>query len=203
MPVSVSYPGVYVEELPSGVRTIAGVATSITAFVGKAIRGPINEPVTVTNFGDFERSFGGLHVSLPLGYAVRDFFLNGGAQAVVVRLYKKPAAAAGTATLEVPELTLQAASPGAWGMQLRARVDRKAANDPNLAAAAQRLGLAPADLFDLTIRDGISGAIESHLNLTTKESARRADRVLANESLLAIVASSIALPKDASPAKNG
>ena len=90
MPVSVSYPGVYVEEIPSGVRTIAGVATSITAFVGKALRGPVNEPVTLTNYGDFERTFGGLHVSLPLGYAVRDFFLNGGAQAVVVRLYKKP-----------------------------------------------------------------------------------------------------------------
>ena len=203
MPVTVSYPGVYVEELPSGVRTIAGVATSITAFVGKALRGPVNEPVTITSYGDFERTFGGLHVSLPLGYAVRDFFLNGGAQAVIVRLYKKPAASAGTATLEVPDLALQAASPGAWGMQLRARVDKKAVNDPNLAAAAQRLGVPPADLFDLTLRDGTTGAIESHLNLTTKESARRVDRVLAGESLLARVASSVTLPKDASPAKHG
>ena len=45
MPVSVSYPGVYIEEIPSGVRTIANVATSITAFVGKAVRGPAGDPV--------------------------------------------------------------------------------------------------------------------------------------------------------------
>ena len=36
MPVAVSYPGVYIEEIPSGVRTITGVATSITAFLGRA-----------------------------------------------------------------------------------------------------------------------------------------------------------------------
>ena len=39
MPTTVSYPGVYVEEIPSGVRTITGVATSITAFLGKAVAG--------------------------------------------------------------------------------------------------------------------------------------------------------------------
>ena len=54
MPVTppLSYPGVYIQELPSGVRTIVGVPTSITAFLGRAPRGPVNEPVTVTNFGD-------------------------------------------------------------------------------------------------------------------------------------------------------
>ncbi len=40
MPVSVTYPGVYIQELPSGVRTVSGVATSIAAFVGRALRGP-------------------------------------------------------------------------------------------------------------------------------------------------------------------
>jgi len=86
MPDSVSHPGVYVEELPSGVRTITGVATSVTAFVGQALSGPVDEPVTITSVGDFERTFGELHQSMPLGYAVRDFFLNGGSQAVIVRL---------------------------------------------------------------------------------------------------------------------
>ena len=47
MPVTLSYPGVYIEEVPSGVRTIAGVATSITAFVGRALRGPVNQAVRV------------------------------------------------------------------------------------------------------------------------------------------------------------
>ncbi len=31
--VQVSYPGVYIEEIPSGAHTIAGVATSIAAFI--------------------------------------------------------------------------------------------------------------------------------------------------------------------------
>src|ERR1051325_2292719 len=87
MPSSLTYPGVYVEEIPSGVRTITGVATSITAFVGRAGRGPVNEATTINNFGDFERIFGGLWLDSSLGFAVRDFFLNGGAQAIIVRLY--------------------------------------------------------------------------------------------------------------------
>lgn len=88
MPSTLTYPGVYIEEIPSGVRTITGVATSITAFIGRAQRGPVNEPVTIFNFGDFERVFGGLHTDYPMGYAVRDFYLNGGGQAIIVRLFK-------------------------------------------------------------------------------------------------------------------
>ncbi len=87
MPSALTYPGVYVEEIPSGVRTITGVATSITAFIGRAERGPTNEPITIFNFGDFERAFGGLQVDYPMSYAVRDFFLNGGGQAIIVRLF--------------------------------------------------------------------------------------------------------------------
>lgn len=87
MPVAVSYPGVYIEEVPSGVHTITGVATSITAFIGRARRGPVNEPTTVNSFADFERVFGGLWQESRLGFAVRDFFLNGGGQAVIVRLF--------------------------------------------------------------------------------------------------------------------
>jgi phage tail sheath protein FI len=60
MPVTVSYPGVYIEEIPSGVRSITGVATSITAFVGYTARGPLDKAVRLANFGDFERNFGGL-----------------------------------------------------------------------------------------------------------------------------------------------
>jgi phage tail sheath protein FI len=88
MPVTPTYPGVYIEEVPSGVRTIVGVATSITAFLGRAARGPVNEPVSINSFGDFERKFGGLWALAPMGYAVRDFYLNQGSQAVIVRLYR-------------------------------------------------------------------------------------------------------------------
>jgi uncharacterized protein len=86
MPSALSYPGVYVEEIPSGVRTITAVPTSTTAFVGRARKGPTNLAVEITSFGDFERQFGGLWASSSMSYAVRDFYLNGGAHAIIVRI---------------------------------------------------------------------------------------------------------------------
>jgi len=87
MPASLTYPGVYIEEIPSGVRTIVGVATSITAFVGRTDRGPVDEPTTIHSFADFERIFGGLSSQSTLSYAVRDFYLNGGQEAIILRLF--------------------------------------------------------------------------------------------------------------------
>ncbi len=48
MPPTLSFPGVYIEEAPSGVHPITGVATSITAFVGRALRGRLDEAITIT-----------------------------------------------------------------------------------------------------------------------------------------------------------
>ena len=87
MPATLSYPGVYIEEIPSGVRTITGVATSITALIGRAQRGPTNKAITINSFSDFDRIFGGLWLDSTLGYAVRDFYQNGGSQAIIVRLF--------------------------------------------------------------------------------------------------------------------
>src|SRR5208282_4394221 len=92
MAVQVSYPGVYIEELPSGVHTVTGVATSITAFVGRALTGPLDDPITVFSYGDYESTFGGLSYDYPMSYAVQDFFANGGSQAVIVRLFRAKAA---------------------------------------------------------------------------------------------------------------
>jgi uncharacterized protein len=153
MPVAPTYPGVYIEEIPSGVRTITGVATSITAFVGRASRGPTNDPTTIFSFGDFERNFGGLGTDYPMSYAVRDFYLNGGSQALIVRLTNLPVAAAPAVVPPAPpavppaaapaaakaaeitmpalkgaattpaDLVLVAASAGSWGNSLEAWVD--------------------------------------------------------------------------------
>lgn len=180
MAVSPTYPGVYIEEIPSGVRTIAGVATSICAFIGRAVRGPVDDPVTIHSFGDYERIFGGLALDSPMSYAVRDFFLNGGSHAVVVRLYRDPTGDP-TAEIDANGLDLQAASPGTWGNRLRARVDRDVPSDlPWLDA----FGLTDADLFNLTVRDGGTGIIETFLNLTVAESPNRVDRVLGRRSAL-------------------
>ncbi len=89
MPVQPTYPGVYIQEIPSGVHTIAGVSTSVTAFVGRTKRGTVGQPITCFNLGDFNRRYGGLWVDRPLTYAIDDFFANGGSQAIILRLFKE------------------------------------------------------------------------------------------------------------------
>src|SRR5213083_1996142 len=96
MPVQLSYPGVYIEEMPSGVRSIAGVATSIAAFVGRAWRGPVDQPVTLYSYADYERQFGGLWRDSTMSYAVQQFFQNGGGQAIIVRVATRSGASAAT-----------------------------------------------------------------------------------------------------------
>ncbi len=131
--VQVSYPGVYVVERPSGVRTITGVATSIAAFVGYTRKGLPDELVAITSFADFERSFGGLDRDSPLSYAVRQFFANGGTQGLVVRVAAGYATASwvlqGAGPTDV--LDVSAASPGAWGNGLRLSVDNSAVRNPD------------------------------------------------------------------------
>lgn len=187
MPVTPTYPGVYIEEIPSGVRTITGVATSITAFIGRAQKGPDSEPTTVNNFGDFERRFGGLGVNYPMSYAVRDFFLNGGSQAIIVRLFSAPepeeedGETVTNAQIDANGLPLEAASKGSWGNSLRARVDHEVADDLSWLAL---FGLTSTDLFNLTIRDTATGSTETFLNLTVADSPRQVNRVLENQSSL-------------------
>jgi hypothetical protein len=176
MPVLTTYPGVYIEEIPSGVRTITGVATSITAFVGRALRGPTDRATTVNSFGDFQRTFGGLWLSSGLGFAVRDFYLNGGAQAIIVRVYRADANPA-NAIFDGHGLLLRAAWPGAWGDQLRLRVDDEVR--PLLP------GEVAGSLFNLSVKDTATGQIEIFRNVSvTAGHPRRIDTVLENESAL-------------------
>ncbi len=187
MPAVLTYPGVYIEEIPSGVRTIAGVATSITAFLGRAARGPTDTPFIINNFGDFERNFGGLGIAYPMSYAVRDFFANGGGQAIIVRVYTSPAGGGtDTAQIDANGLTLAAASPGAWANTLRVRIDHDvpAQATPHPLPWVDAEGLTSADLFNLTVRDTATGAQEVFVNLTVAESQRRVDRVLEAQSAL-------------------
>lgn len=155
MPATLTYPGVYVEEIPSGVHTITGVATSITAFIGRSERGQVDEPTTINSFGDYERNFGGLSLLSPMSFAVRDFYLNGGSQAVIVRVHNGATTAritlpteAGSPPSPVPpgdNLLLDAASPGSWGSRLVAKVDHDT-KDKSTANPDQ-------SLFNLTVQE--------------------------------------------------
>ena len=137
-----TYPGVYIQEIPSGVHTISGVATSIAAFIGWADQGPTDRATLVQSWSDFANQFGGLDSRSYLGYAVNQFFANGGQQAYIVRLVSdntggKTAAVPSTITLTkltfdtsaappaastvtistsgAGGLTLTAVNPGGWG----------------------------------------------------------------------------------------
>lgn len=126
MPVALTYPGVYVEEIPSGVRTITGVATSIAAFVGWAPKGSTDRAELVLSWSDYVARYGGLHPDSYLGYAVSQFFANGGQRAYVVRLH---AANASTAKVTLGDLTVEARNPGEWANDY-AIVIKQLAGDP-------------------------------------------------------------------------
>lgn len=208
MPVQVTYPGVYIQELPSGRHTITGVATSITAFVGRALYGPVEEPITIFSFGDYQRFFGGLAYDFPMSYAVQDFFLNGGSQAVIVRLFEQkkstdngkaqlaqlkeapsPSPSATNPSNEAQQFTLEAANPGTWGNKLTATVNIQGITD-KVAENFASYGLNKNDLFNLTVQvtypNGTTD-FEQFTNVTIKKtppSPNRLDLVLKNESRL-------------------
>jgi phage tail sheath protein FI len=129
MPVAPTYPGVYIEEVPSGVRTIAGVSTARTAFVGRARMGPVETPTIIFSFAEYERIFGGLWALSSMSFAVQQYFQNGGGEAVIVRVFAGVAADTVTFAVTVPPaappttITLAASSPGAWASGLKLTVD--------------------------------------------------------------------------------
>ncbi|MEV7084841.1 phage tail sheath C-terminal domain-containing protein [Streptomyces sp. NPDC093085] len=159
MPTHMGYPGVYIEELSSSTRTIASVTTSVTAFVGHTRRGPLHEPVRVTSFAEFERRFGGLTARSAVGYAVHQFFGNGGTVAVIVRVAKAGTGKAACVTLDstegksqCPVLEVHAKEPGRWGSRLRVAVDH---DTPT-----------PDRTFNLQVLDARGGARESFTGLS-------------------------------------
>lgn len=91
------YPGVYVQETSSGVKAIADVSTSITLFIGMARQGDLNHPTNIRRFDQFEQIFGGDLSYGEMAQQVKQFFFNGGKEAIVVRIGSE---AGGT-----PELT--------------------------------------------------------------------------------------------------
>src|SRR5262249_49246610 len=175
----VSYPGVYIEEIPSGVRAITGVATSITAFVGYTRKGEPDKAVPISSFAEFERLYGGLDRNSPVSYAVNQFYANGGTQALIVRV----AAGTQTASWELqdatpaPVLDVSASSPGAFGNNIRLSVDIANSSNPD----------GNFNLLVLQIPDtgGAAQLVETHPNLNLNaNSSDFAESVVNNRSSL-------------------
>jgi uncharacterized protein len=197
VPITPTYPGVYIEELPSAVHTIVGVSTSVTAFVGYTKRGPANMPTHVFSFGDFQRAFGDLDPDSPLSYAVQQFFLNGGAEAWIVRVARGAAPAsvtlANTVAAGQEVLRLDAKSSGTWANSLQITVDQGTLN--------------PESLFNLTVTEYVvsGGALvpattESFLNATMNSyAATYAVDVINFNSKLLSAARPASFPADPGP----
>jgi phage tail sheath protein FI len=114
--------GIQVQEEAGPGQSIAEAPTAVTAFVGRCLRGPVNRPVRISGFNEFQRVFGGLWQPSTLSYAVEQFFENGGHTAVIVRVTN----GARCCTVQLPagkeSLVLTALAPGTREF-LRAAVD--------------------------------------------------------------------------------
>jgi hypothetical protein len=212
--VQVTYPGVYIQEIPSSVRTIKTVSTSVAAFIDFFREGPMNEAVQIFGMTDFDRVFGGLDRRSPASYAIAQFFINGGSEAYVIRVNRDRRStppAAGDLPLETARvriksdigagpqvLELAAANPGIWGNTLRVDIDRFTA--------------APTTSFNMTVTryDGTGTearplAVERFLGLTMTAGPRYVASVVNDESQLVRVTHLAAGTPNASllPAVNG
>ncbi len=192
MPVQTNYPGVYIEERPSGVHTIVGVSTSVTAFVGAAAQGPVDEPVRIFSNADYTRTFGEpLDSTRPMGHVVTHYFANGGSEALIVRTVAADAVAA-VVTLKdeaaADALTLTAHGKGEWanrvgGVGIEVSVDQAGTANPD-------------DLFTMVVS---SFAVDPRTN----QSSKVAEETFANISmspdhpryaLAAVAASKLVIP---------
>lgn len=126
------HPGVYIEEIPSGSKPIEGVATSTTAFVGKASRGPVGEATLIGRFDDYTDEFGEVSSGDDeMGLAVQAYYLNGGKSAYICRLAGDGSSTADASVSGVgdgvtdttdPVLQISAKSVGDWGNDLYYRI---------------------------------------------------------------------------------
>ena len=138
MPVRPTYPGVYIEEASSQSHLITGVPTANTAFVDVFERGPDNVPTPISNFGEFQATFGGIMRQSRASYGINQFFMHGGSMAWVVRV---PGKTAVLATGECDPLgDVQAIGTGTWGN--------------NIQVAAEQSG----STFNMVVRELLPGS---------------------------------------------
>lgn len=129
------HPGVYVEEVSSGVRPIEGVGTSTAGFVGSTAKGVPNKATFISSWSEFVRKFGYLVPNKFLPYAVSHFFANGGKRCYVVRALNQLSATGAQIDLPSQEgaprytLRVKAKGAGAWGNDLLLRI-QSGSNNP-------------------------------------------------------------------------
>jgi uncharacterized protein len=170
--VTVTYPGVYIEEVTSGARPIEAVGTSTAAFVGLTQKGPA-EAMRVTSWSEFQRLYGGFIVDGWLPHSVFQFFNNGGRQCYIVRVIPDDVVAANVtvknrAATAGPGIKFAAKSPGTWGNYLYLTLENSTRDPGNEFKVSVRwqqdravipdnfLGIPAAEVFDDLSVDPVS-----------------------------------------------
>jgi phage tail sheath protein FI len=159
------YPGVYVQEVPSGVHTITAASTSTLAVVGHFPRGPVGAPQKVTSWNDVVRTFGALDRRYVALYTLQDFFLQGGSYAWVNRVaFERP-----TVTLFSIEkaMTIRALAAGTDGNTIKATVANNA--DGSFDLTLQKGTDAPEVFEDLSADPSAARFVERIVNAAAPE----------------------------------
>lgn len=166
-------PGVYMEEVSSGSRPIEAVGTAVAAFVGFAERGPLHEPVLVTNWTQFKQTFGDFVDGYYLAPAVYGYFQNGGGTAYVVRVggAQEGNGQVSSAGTSAPVAELPSGQDGRPALTVAAR----AADAGDLSVEVSSASEPAEDTFKLVVRKA-GDVVETFDNVTTKRGANNVDR---------------------------
>ena len=160
--MTTTYPGVYMQEVASGVKPITGAGTSTAAFFGVSERGPMGEVTPIFNFTEFGNLYGGFLANHFLAHSVFQFFANGGAKCYVGRVARNPETASVTVldrTATQDSLTFSASSPGVWGNDYQVTVE--STNDNTFDVTVFRFGFddpAPVEVESFTGLDLLLGS---------------------------------------------
>ena len=153
---NLTYPGVYVDEVSSGIRPIQAAGTSTAAFIGIAEKGKHNEAVKIFNFTEYQNLYGGFINNSFLSHSVYQFFNNGGSQCYIIRVGANLRLANivlnDRGSTAQPSLTISAKSQGIWGNQLAVQItngSNDSANEFNLLVYRQDAET-PSDLTKTT-----------------------------------------------------
>ena len=170
--LQLKHPGIYTQLVPSGVRSIAGAATSVALFVGPTITGIDGRLTRVQSFGEFERLFGGLSQTSNLSYGVLHFFANGGGEAIIKRVKANNAVPAKTALLRAGSTTtsiaIEALSSGDGSNDIYVEIDSFDIDGFPFSA-----NVAEQKLFNLSVMHARTGAIERFAGLSVASNSAR------------------------------
>ena len=178
-------PGVYIEEVPAGSRPIEGVRTAVAAFVGLTERGPLHTPTLITNWGQYQATFGDFTATGYTPLSVYHYFNNGGGACYVVRVggdesngtaQPKPASATipSAARPELPSYEVVAKPAGA---------DKRITVEVVPQDTVDEDGQESNEIFTVVVREN-GAERESFPDLTPRKGSSNAGSVVSEQSEL-------------------